>query len=277
MRNSTTKCSVYTALSLLLCSVTIANDEPTNAKEAKAKEIQQEQEAQKKFAIWVKEKSPEQQNWERILKSQLGAFYYPRYQNAKLQGLPTAWDFVQDDPKLPRILIIGDSISRAYTLPVRRQLKGLANVHRAPANCGPTANGLAKLDIWLGDKDWDIIHFNFGIHDRATPLDQYESNLKRLVENLLPRTKILVWANSTPIPDVAETFSAQSIVDRNKVAASIMSENGIPINNLFSKITPHLAEYQLKDDCHYTKEGNQFIGDAVSAYLKPLLEDLDKN
>ena len=29
-------------------------------------------------------------------------------------------------------------------------MAGKANVHRAPENCGPTANGVKKIDIWLG-------------------------------------------------------------------------------------------------------------------------------
>src|SRR5512137_2492523 len=37
---------------------------------------------------------------------------------------------VSDDPKLPRVLLIGDSISIGYTLPVRKLLAGKANVHR---------------------------------------------------------------------------------------------------------------------------------------------------
>src|SRR3954467_10868139 len=72
---------------------------------------------------------------------------------------------VQDDPNLPRVLLIGDSISMGYTLPVREMLKGKANVHRPPANCGPTERGLDQLDKWLGDGKWDVIHFNFGLHD----------------------------------------------------------------------------------------------------------------
>jgi len=37
---------------------------------------------------------------------------------------------VTDDPKLPRVLLIGDSISIGYTVPVRERMKGKANVHR---------------------------------------------------------------------------------------------------------------------------------------------------
>src|SRR5438132_8045157 len=49
---------------------------------------------------------------------------------------------VKDDPALPRILLIGDSISIGYTVPVRELLKGKANVHRIPTNGGPTTNGI---------------------------------------------------------------------------------------------------------------------------------------
>ena len=41
----------------------------------------------------------------------------------------------EDDPKLPRVLLIGDSISIGYTTGVRKELKGRANVHRIPG-CG---------------------------------------------------------------------------------------------------------------------------------------------
>ncbi len=72
---------------------------------------------------------------------------------------------VADDPALPRVLLIGDSISIGYTLPTRDALKGKANVHRPPANCGPTPRGVEHLDAWLGDGKWNVIHFNFGLHD----------------------------------------------------------------------------------------------------------------
>ena len=72
---------------------------------------------------------------------------------------------VTDDPKLPRVLLIGDSISIGYTLPTREFLKGKANLHRIPTNGGPTTRGLASIDAWIGESKWDVIHFNWGLHD----------------------------------------------------------------------------------------------------------------
>jgi len=36
---------------------------------------------------------------------------------------------------------------------------------------------LKNIEVWLGDGKWDVIHFNFGIHDRATPLPDYTQRL----------------------------------------------------------------------------------------------------
>ena len=72
---------------------------------------------------------------------------------------------VPNNPSLPRVLLIGDSISIGYTLPVREQLAGTANVQRIPENGGPTALGLAKLEAWLGTNRWDVFHFNRALHD----------------------------------------------------------------------------------------------------------------
>ncbi len=75
------------------------------------------------------------------------------------------FDPVKDDPALPRVLLIGDSISIGYTVPVRQMLRGTANVHRIPENGQYSSYGLEHIDEWLGDGKWDVIHFNWGIWD----------------------------------------------------------------------------------------------------------------
>src|SRR5260370_23689304 len=71
----------------------------------------------------------------------------------------------KDEAGLPRVLIIGDSISMYYTPEVRRLLSGRANVYRVPDNGKSTMYGLKNIEDWLGDGNWAVIHFNFGLHD----------------------------------------------------------------------------------------------------------------
>jgi lysophospholipase L1-like esterase len=217
--------------------------------------------------------SPDQRRWELILKENLGDFYYPLYLRERAQGKEQAWDYVEDSPDLPRILIIGDSISRGYTLPVRHSLSGRANVHRAPANCGPTAKGLDKLDVWLGEGRWDLISFNFGIHDRSTPPDVYEKNLRQIIARLEETGAKLVWVNSTPIPKGADIYVEGAIERVNDISQKLMEENNIPMIDLNSYITAVIDEYQLPDNCHFKTEGYEYMGRFVAENIERFLQD----
>lgn len=181
-------------------------NEPTNAKESAQQKAVIEAEVDAKFKQWKATLPPDEQAWQTVLEQNLGDFYLPIHKKEKVEGVANAWDYVKDDPALPRVLLIGDSISRGYTLAVRKALAGKANVHRAPENCGPAANGLRKLDIWLGQGKWDLIHFNFGIHDRATPPEVYEQRLEALVGRLQKTGARLMWASSTPLPAGLEQY-----------------------------------------------------------------------
>lgn len=264
-------------LLLLLSSLTLsagpatsgAKTEPTNAEEAAAKKEADLAAVDAKYQAWVATLPPPRQAWEKVLQENLGSFYLPIHKQEKVKGRANAWDFVADDPALPRVLLIGDSVSRGYTMATRQALAGKANVHRAPANCGPTGLGIQKLDIWLGDGKWDVIHFNFGIHDRATPLADYEERLRQIVDRLAATGAKLIWATTTPVPDTTDKkYTAAPIVERNAVAAKVMAEKGILVNDLFSAITPHLSELQNPDDVHFNERGYEFLGAKVAAAVE---------
>ena len=248
--------------------------EPTNAKESTKQQqasgitpAMLAREAKRKAAM-----TPPQLAWEQTLEANLGSFYLPIYYKDKDAGHETAWDFVTDDPQLPRVLLIGDSVSRGYTLATRKDLAGKANVHRAPENCGPTANGLKKIDLWLGDGKWDVIHFNFGIHDRNTSIADYTNRLETIIARLEKTGAKLVWASTTPIPDdPKQKQTAASIIDRNQAAAAIMKQHNIPVDDLFAAITPHLGEYQRPNDVHFKDEGYDFLGQQVAKAISEQL------
>ena len=250
--------------------------EPTNAKEAAAqaaaKKAAQDKVVDERYAALIAKLSPEEQAWEKVLQGQLGNFYLPLHKRDKIAGKSNAWDFVQDDPKLPRILLIGDSVSRGYTQPTRKALAGKANVHRAPANCGPTASGLKNLEVWLGEGKWDVIHFNFGIHDRGTPAADYVKRLEEIVTRLEKTGAKLIWASTTPIPDnPAQKQTAQSVVEKNALAAEVMKKHGIATDDLFAAMTPRLAEFQPPLDVHFTGAGYDFLGAKVGESVLSVL------
>jgi len=207
---------------------------------------------------------PEEQAWEKVLEENLGSFYLPLYKKAKQAGRVTAWDYVKDDPNLPRVLLIGDSISRGYTLPVRQALDGKVNVHRAPENCGSTKRGLEKMDVWLGGGTWDVIVFNFGIHDRNSPAAEYEQRLDAIAVRLKKTEAQLIWATTTPIAPETPKIKAGSSAKSNQIAAKAMERHGIPITDLYTYIKPTLDQHQLPKNCHFNQEGYEHLGKKVA-------------
>ena len=183
---------------------------------------------------------------------------------------------IQDDPNLPRVLLIGDSISVGYTLAVRELLEGKANVHRPPTNCGNTDKGVEQIDAWLGDGKWDVIHFNWGLHDLTSidgkpevTFENYAKNLRTLVARLKKTGAALVWCSTTPVPvDRRAPLSPEDVVRYNEAALAIMLENGIAIDDLYAFALPQLAEIQLPRNVHVTEEGSKVLATEVARSIE---------
>lgn len=204
---------------------------------------------------------------------------------------------IEDVEGLPRVLLIGDSISMGYTLPVRELLKGKANVHRPPTNCGPTTRGVEQLDQWLSvggkEKTWDVIHFNWGLHDlkymgangsnladpeaegshQQVPPDEYRKNLEVLVKRLKKTGAKLIWRNTTPVPEGAKGRVVGDSLHYNEIAAQVMKQEGVPIHDLYEYAKEHAAKIQRKADVHYTPAGSRQLAEQVVKAIEEALGD----
>lgn len=192
--------------------------------------------------------------------------------------------------ELPNVLILGDSISIGYTLQVRKALKNKANVLRPikkdgkVLNCQGTKNSVNKIKTWLGDTKWDVIHFNFGLHDlkhvepkngknsnnpehpQQSPPKQYKKNLTKIVKTLNDTGAKLIFANTTPIaPETTKPLRLPEYpIQYNKIAIEIMETNQIQVNDLFSLMNSNLKKYQRNKNCHFNKIGNAILAEQVS-------------
>jgi len=152
---------------------------------------------------------------------------------------------------------------------------GKANVHKAPDNCGPTGNGLKKLDIWLVGGRWDVIHFNFGLHDSRTPVADFEARLRTIVTRLKNTGATIIWASTTLRPADGKEGPAlvDAVIERNAIAARVMQDNGIAIDDLYAAVLPHQAEMQSPQPVHFNAPGSAFLGEAVARAIEPALKD----
>lgn len=218
-----------------------------------------------------------------------------------------SWAF-QPDPALPNVLILGDSISIGYTLHVRKLLAGKANVFRPvskdvsaadtrPINCAGTTHGIQNIDGWLRSRSWDVIHFNWGLHDlkhvttvgssknsnlpgdplQAT-VEQYGKNLEVIVGKLKTTGARLVFATTTPVaPDTLNPLREPDAPGRyNAAALQIMRNHGIPVNDLFGFCEPQLEKLQMPRNVHFTASGSTALAGQVAAALQKQLGALRK-
>ncbi|MSU51167.1 MAG: SGNH/GDSL hydrolase family protein [Opitutus sp.] len=199
-----------------------------------------------------------------------------------------AYAKVEDVPGLPRVLLLGDSISIAYHLAVRGQLQGRANVHRPAENCADSAHGIKSLDSWLGAGKWDVIHFNFGLHDVkyldaagqyvrpdkgkqvASPA-VYEANLRTIVARLRKTGAKLIFATTTPVPAQSRGRVENDEVRYNAVAVRVMRELGVAVDDLHAFVKPRQAQLQRPSNVHFTDEGSARLAEVVVASIAPVL------
>jgi len=179
---------------------------------------------------------------------------------------------VADQPGLPRVLVIGDSISMGYTEPLRKLLAGKANVHRIGENGGPTWNGVAHLDR-LPTGHWDVITFNFGLHDlkldagtHQVEIPWYEANLKAIVAGLRKTGAKLVWVTTTPVPAgrLNPQRSPGDVPVYNAAALKVLKGKVDAVCDLYSAVLPREPELQLKENVHFSAAGYEFLAENVA-------------
>ncbi|MGD7651702.1 MAG: SGNH/GDSL hydrolase family protein [Verrucomicrobiales bacterium] len=204
-----------------------------------------------------------------------------------------------DNPSLPNVLLIGDSISNAYTVDVRKLLHGKADVFRIPGNGKNSAYGLKNLNKWLRMKPgkWDVIHFNWGLWDlcyrnpeskvqgyrdkvngtiTATP-EAYRANMEKIVARLKKTGATLIWCTTTPVPEFEAGRKLGDDIKYNRIAGEIMKANGVLINDLHAHALVKHSEIQIKKgDVHYTKEGSAYLAGKVAREIAKALPDPDE-
>lgn len=180
------------------------------------------------------------------------------------------------DATLPNVMLIGDSITRAYHLEVSRLLAGKANCYLFATSA---ASGDPRLTHQLEELTalfpipFAIVHFNNGMHGWGYTEAQYASGLPTLlsaIRRFAPESK-LIWASTTPVRKDSTTGSATNarIVARNLAAATLMQSSKIPIDDQHALMLDHQNLHA--DDVHFNPDGSAIQAAQVFASLLPLL------
>ncbi|QTN31053.1 SGNH/GDSL hydrolase family protein [Akkermansiaceae bacterium] len=212
---------------------------------------------------------------------------------------PDAATAPADDPKLPRVLVIGDSISMNYHEAAKEALKGIANYHRIEGNSFTSVHGVENAELWLGNYKakgghWDIIQFNHGLHDLKQAYDKasdsfgdyavskelYKESLEKEIAILRKTGAKLIWCSTTPVQtDMKGRYARRkgAAKEFNEAALEVMKRHpDILINDLHSLVSEAFVfgDWWKTTDVHFYKpEEQQALGKAVAAAVKKALSE----
>ena len=119
---------------------------------------------------------------------------------------------------------------------------------------------LGLIDDWLGEGNWDVIHFNFGLHDlkymedgtHQVPLEEYVANLRVIAEKMLATGAKVIWCNTTPVPESVNGpgRKPEDVIAYNEAAAAVMAELGIPTDDLYTFALERLEDVRVIPQTH---------------------------
>jgi hypothetical protein len=176
------------------------------------------------------------------------------------------------DPKLPNVLLLGDSITRNYYPAVARRLTGKANVYLMATSASV---GDPRLPLQIADfatteaVHFALVHFNNGMHGWAYSESQYERafpSFLRAIQDSAPGAR-LIWTTTTPVKvDASPGPTNSRIESRNAIAKTFVQKAGLAIDDQHELMMHHLDTYQ--DSVHFNEGGAEIQGAQAAATIE---------
>jgi hypothetical protein len=186
------------------------------------------------------------------------------------------WISHANETNLPRVLLIGDSITRAYYPEVETKLAGKAYVGRLSSSAFISDPVLLKqIEMVLSEYKFDVIHFNNGMHGWQHSEAEYRAAFPKILETIrahAPAAK-LVWATTTSLkeskPNNSQEASDERIAARNAISLECIKGKNIAVDDLNALVRGH-PKYH-RDNVHFNADGIRLEAAQVAASIEPLL------
>lgn len=176
---------------------------------------------------------------------------------------------------LPRIVLVGDSITHNYQEFVRQRLQGKAYVdYIATSYSIDEAFYNVLIENFVKDSFYAILHFNFGLHGIHLDKSEYRERTESLLRKIAKNKKVIL-ATSTIVYQENNVFLNEKwmlrVWERNKILQEIAEKNGYGIDDLFTVSKKIEIKLRYKDGTHYTSAGYEVLANEVASSILKIL------
>lgn len=186
-----------------------------------------------------------------------------------------SWCDEADKDDLPRVLLVGDSITRGYESAVRKMLAGKCYVdYIATSYAADNKLYSVLVENFVANSRYDVIHFNHGLHGFHMSPRTYRSKLKKLLERIGKEAKIIL-AESTAVYHEGnkrlKRDCMKRVNERNEIVAELVTELDCGWDKLYEVSVEMPKEYRYQDGVHYLETGYEVLAKTVVKSIEEVL------
>ena len=185
------------------------------------------------------------------------------------------WCEETNDTSLPRVALVGDSITEGYFRFVSEKLKGIARVDVLATSYSITSKMyIETVKNFIADSQYAIVHYNYGLHAYRVGDDDYEQGCKALIGSISHHAKVVVGTTTIVVDSDLKTESAHwkdKVKTRNERLVKVAKEGNFPIDDLNVLSCRLLGDNRAPDGVHFSEKGYMALAESVAESIKGLL------
>ncbi len=174
--------------------------------------------------------------------------------------------------ELPRVALIGDSITEQVYEGVKKALQGIASVDFLATSYSITSPAYtAMVKAFVADSDYALICYNYGLHAFNVSIEEYEAAYRNMLVEFLKKSKVLIGA-TTAIHNQGLDITTQIIEERNDCAKKLAKEFGLEVDGGYEISVEMGKDGKTEDGVHFNEMGIKHLVLHKSERLKMLLQ-----
>lgn len=181
-----------------------------------------------------------------------------------------SWCDETQNADLPRVLLVGDSITYGYQERVRARLKGVCYIDYLSTSYAVDSKIYNELvTSFVKDSNYALVHFNHGLHGKHMSKRTYKSRVQKLLSKMSAK---VILATSTFVYHSgnkrADGSWMKRVRERNTAMQELAKEKGYALDDLYAVSVAIPKDKRAEDGTHYLSDGYEILADAVAESIK---------